>query len=163
MKDYSWWKCKFYWLCFQNLGSGLLQIGHTLKKWQWRHTLLTLRHCETFWRCFVTLVKFSYSMKLHVNIITDAEVATIFFYKRLTRNLEIRNTTVWVLPNIWKKLIMFLTLFLLKNVSNKMLLNPAKYEGYIFYRFWIIKGRSTGGRGKITFPPRLRLTFWLLS
>ena len=27
---------------------------------------------------------------------------TIFFYKGLTGNLEIRNTPVWVLPNIWR-------------------------------------------------------------
>ena len=27
------------------------------------------------------------------------------------------------------------------NVSNKMLLNAAKYQGYSFYRFWVIKGK----------------------
>ena len=42
----------------------------------------------------------------------------------------------------------------------KMLLNGAKCQGYSFYRFWVIKGKSTGGRGqgKTTFPsPRLGL------
>ena len=27
---------------------------------------------------------------------------TIFFYKKLTRNPEIGNSLVWVLPNIWR-------------------------------------------------------------
>ena len=55
-----------------------------------------------FWRYFVSLVKFSYLPKFHVNIITGSGVMTIFFYKRLTRNPEIGNTPVWVLPNIWR-------------------------------------------------------------
>ena len=33
---------------------------------------------------------------------TGSGVVTIFVYKRLTRNREIGNTPVWVLPNIWK-------------------------------------------------------------
>ena len=59
-----------------------------------------------FWRCFVSLVKFSYWSKFHVNIITGSEIITIFFYKRLTRNPEIGNTPVWVLPisGDWGKL-----------------------------------------------------------
>ena len=31
-----------------------------------------------------------------------------------------------------------------------MLLNVAKYQGYSFYRFLVIKGKPTGGGGKIT-------------
>ena len=38
------------------------------------------------------------------------------------------------------------------NVSNKMLLNAAKYQGYSFYRFWVIEGKPTGGRG-VKLPP----------
>ena len=41
-----------------------------------------------FWRCFVSLVKFSYWSKFHVNIITGLELWQ-FFYKGLTRNSEI--------------------------------------------------------------------------
>ena len=29
------------------------------------------------------------------------------------------------------------------NVSNEMLLNVAKSQGYSFYRFWVIKGEPT--------------------
>ena len=57
-----------------------------------------------FWRCFVSLVKFNYWSKFHVNIITGSGVMTISFYKGLTRNLEIGNTPVWVLSNIWREL-----------------------------------------------------------
>ena len=113
-----------------------------------------------FWRCFVSLVKFSYWSKFHVNIITGSGIMTIFFYKGLTRNPEIGNTPVWVLLTIWRlgrvRAIKFGT-----NVSNKMSLNAAKCQGYSFYRFWVIKGNPTGGVAKIT-PiapsPRLRLT-----
>ena len=34
-----------------------------------------------------------------------------------------------------------------------MLLNAAEYQGYSFYRFWVIKGKSTGGGGE-DFTPR---------
>ena len=57
-----------------------------------------------FWHCLVSLVKFSYWSKFHVNIITSSGVMTIIisYDKRLTRNLEIGNAPVWVLPNIWR-------------------------------------------------------------
>ena len=83
------------------LESGL-QIGHKLEKWQWLHSLLTWRHRQFFWRCFVSLVRFSYWSKFYVNIITGSGVGTIFFYKWLTRNPETENTPFWVLPNIWR-------------------------------------------------------------
>ena len=51
--------------------------------------------------CRISFVKFSYWSKFQVNIITSSEVMTIFLCKGLTRNLEIRNTHLWVLPNIW--------------------------------------------------------------
>ena len=39
-----------------------------------------------FWRGFVSLVKFRYWSKFHVNITTGSRVMTISFYKWLTRN-----------------------------------------------------------------------------
>ena len=114
------------------------------EKWQWRHNFPTWRQRQIFWRCFVSLVKFSYWSKFHVNIITDSGIMTIFFYKGLTRNPEIGNTPVWVLPNIWRLGQVMDTKFG-TNVSNRMLLNAAKFQGYSFYRFWVIKGKPTGG------------------
>ena len=77
-----------------------------------------------FWRCFVSLVKFSYCSKFYVNIIIDSGVLTIFLYQGLTRNQEMRNTTVWVLRNIWRLGRVRDTKFG-TNVSNEMLLNAA--------------------------------------
>ena len=80
---------------------------------------------------------------------------TIFFYKGLTRNLEIGNTPIWVLPNIWRVGRVMDTKFGM-NVSNKMLLNAAKFQGYSLYRFWVIQGKPT--LGKITpTPTRIRV------
>ena len=69
---------------------------------------------------------------------------TILFYKGLTRNLEIGNTPVWFLPNIWRLDWVMDTTFV-TNVSNRMLLNPAKFQGYSVYHFWVIKGKPTKG------------------
>ena len=93
-----------------------------------------------FWRCSVFHVTFSYWSKFNVNIITGSEVMTIFFCKELTRNPEIRNTPVWVLPSIWRLRRVRDTTFG-TNVSNKMLLNAAKCQCYSLYRFWVIKGK----------------------
>ena len=49
---------------------------------------------------FVSLVKFSYCCKFHVNMITASGVMTISFYEGLTRNAGSRNTPLWVLPII---------------------------------------------------------------
>ena len=89
-------------VCVRNLASGLLQIGHKWEKRQWRYNFPKWRHRQIFWRCFVSFVKFNYWPMFNVNIITGSGVMTIFFYKGLTRNLEIGNTPVWVLPNIWR-------------------------------------------------------------
>ena len=106
-----------------------------------------------FWRCFVSLVKFSYWSKFHVNIITGSGIMTIFFYKGLTRNPEIGNTLVWVLSNIWRLGRVMNTKFG-ANVSNRILLNAEKFQGYSFYCFW---GKTNWGG--ITSPPPPRL--WL--
>ena len=55
-----------------------------------------------FFFFFDVLFQFKLLAKFHANIITGPGVMTIIFYKGLTRNPEIRNTPVWVLPNIWR-------------------------------------------------------------
>ena len=109
---------------------------------------VNLKYC---WRYFVGLVKLSYWSKFHVNIITGSGIMTIFFYKRLTRNPEI-----WILPNIWRLGQVMDTKFG-ANVSNRMLLNAAKFQGYSFYRSWVIKGKPTGGAGKLPPPTQIRV------
>ena len=104
-----------------------------------------------FWRiCVFSPVKFSYWFRFYVNIITGSGVLTISFYKAFTRNSEIGKNPVGVLPNIWRLGQVNNTKFCTV-VSNKMLLNAAKCQGYSFYRFWVIKGKPTG-ECKIT-PP----------
>ena len=98
------------------------------------------------------LIYDSYWSKFHVNNITGSGVMTIFFCKGLTRNLEIRNTPEWVLPNMWRVGCVRDKKFG-KNVSNKMLLNFAKCQGYSFYRFWAIKGKQQEGDEGLNYPP----------
>ena len=143
IKGYYYWKGKFYRLCIWNMASGLLQIGYKSEKWQWGHNLPKSCSRQFFDGFFVSLVKFSYWSKFHVNIISGPGVMKIFFYKRLTINLEIGNTTVWVLPSIWRLGRVTDTKFS-TNVSNEMVLNAAKCKGYSFYRFWGIKVKPTG-------------------
>ena len=38
-----------------------------------------------------------------------------------------------------------------------MLLNAAKFQGYSFYRFWVIKGKQTKGRVILTTPTEIRV------
>ena len=77
----------------------------------------------------------------------------------MTRNPQIGNTTVWVLPNIiWKLGIISDTKFS-SNVSNEKLLSAANCQ---VCSFWVIKGkprgRRGGGGGRNAFdPPRLAL------
>ena len=89
---------------------------------------------QCFWRYFVSLVRFSYWSKFLVKIKTGSEVMTVYFCKRLTRNLEIGNTPVWVLPYIWRLWWVRDTKFS-TDIPNKTLLNALKCQGYSFYRF----------------------------
>ena len=109
-----------------------------------------------FWRCFISLVSFSYWSKFHINIITGSGIMTNFFYQGLTRNQEIGKNLVWVFPNIWRLVQVRDTTFD-KKVSYKMLLNTAKCQNYSFYRFWVIKEKPTGGGWNYPSPPRLGL------
>ena len=86
------------------------------------------------------------------------------FIRDLTRNMEFRNTPIWVLPNIWRLAQVGNTKFG-ANVSNKILLNTAKCQGYSFTRFCVIKGKPTVG-GKL--PPtqiraNIRSGIWRMS
>ena len=104
-----------------------------------------------FWHWCVPLVKFSYSSKFHVNIMIGSGVMTIFVYKGLTKNPEIGNTPIWVLPNIWRMEWVRNTTSG-TNVSNKKVLNTAEYQGYNFCCFWVTKGKPGKGKlqGKVT-------------
>ena len=103
---------------------------------------------------FVSLVNFEYYSKFHVNIITGFGVMTVSFYKGLTRNPEIGNNIVWVLPNI-RRLALFRNTKIDTNVPDKMLLNAANCQGYSFSCFWVFKGKLTEWWGKVKPLPSL--------
>ena len=91
-------------------------------------------------------------------MITDSGIMTILFYKGLTRNPEIGNTPVWVLPNTCRLGQVMDTKFD-TNVSNRMLLNAAKF---------IQEKPTAGGEGGVKLPsppppPRLGLNVWQLG
>ena len=141
-------------ISFTDYASAIRLLGCSKLAVNWKNVnyVTIFRHdvnVKFFWRCFVSLVKFKYWSKFHVIIITGFGVMTISFYMELTRNPEIGNTPVWVLPNIWRLGQVRNTKFR-RNVSNKILLNAAKYQGCSFYGFWVIKGRPTGG---VKLPP----------
>ena len=87
-------------------------------------------------------ILFDVAVLLLSSLVTDSSfmstswlfgVMTIFVYKSLNRNPEVGNTSVCVLPNIWRLEQVRDTKFG-TNVSNKKLLNTAKSQGYSFYR-----------------------------
>ena len=83
---------------------------------------------------------------------------TIFFYKGLTLNPDIRNVPVRVLLNIWRLEQARVTKFDM-NVSNKIILNNTNYS---LYCFCAIKGKPREAPPRSTSPPpRLGLTFVL--
>ena len=142
-KGYYYWKHKFGWLCVRPPDCCKLAKN---RKYDNDVTILRYGVIVKFWHCFVSLVTFSYWSKFHVNIITGHGIKTIFFYKGLTRNWEIGNNPIWVLPNIWRLGQVMDTKFG-TNLSNRLLLNAAKFQSYSLYRFWVIKGKPTWSFG----------------
>ena len=69
---------------------------------------------------------------------------TTFYFPlwRIHQKAENCKYSVWILPNIWRLKWVRDTKFG-TNVSNKMLLNAGKYQGYRFYHFWVSKGKPT--------------------
>ena len=80
----------------------------------------------------------------------------IYFYKGLTRNPEIGNTPVQVLPNIWRLGRVTDTKFG-TDAPNEMLLNAAKCQNYSFYCFRVSKGKPTGRLELPSSPTQIRV------
>ena len=81
---------------------------------------------------------------------------TIFFYQGLTRNPEIGNTPVWVLPNIWRLGRVMDTKFGTNSVIGCywMLQNSRVTASTVFE---LLMKNQLGGGGKIIPPIRIKL------
>ena len=66
------------------------------------------------------------------------------FTRDLTRNLEIENTTIWVLVNIWRLWEVIDTSFG-NNVSDEKLLTAAECKNYSFGGFLSYWGKINSG------------------
>ena len=96
--------------------------------------------------------KFSQWFRFQVNIITAFGVMKIFFYKGLTRNPEIEKppSESSLISEDWgERHTKFGTY-----VSNDILLNAAKYQGYSFYVSELLRENQQGMGVKL---PILRL------
>ena len=95
--------CKYYRPRIQNQAS---KLARNLKK-SMMSQLFDMMSSSIFFRCCrVSLVKFSYWSKFHVNIITISGVMTNSVYKGFARNWEITNTLSEFCPisGYWSKL-----------------------------------------------------------
>lgn len=99
-----------------------------------------------------------YCSKFQVSIITGSGVMNIFVHQKLSRNMEIGNTSVWVFSNTWR-LGRVRAIKLDIDVSNKILMNTAKYQSFSFYRFLVIKGKPTGMEGIKSPHTNIRVNF----
>ena len=121
------------------MASGLLQIGHKSEN-------LTWRHFQFFGGLFCfscQVVNISYWSKFHVNNITCSRVMTIFCYKDLTRNPEIKNTPVWVFKltgvfgiSVLHSTISLVTLLGLINV------NESHFDWYMLVSIYCFKSTA---------------------
>ena len=111
----------------------------------WHHV-----NVDLFWRYFVSLVKFRYWSKFHVNIIICSGIMTIFFYKGLTRKLETGSTPLWIFPSIWRLRWVMDTKFG-TNVSNKCYWMLQNSRATVFTIFTVINGKKLG-LVKLAFP-----------
>ena len=80
----------------------------------------------------------------------------IFFYNQLTRNLEIGNIPIWVAPSIcWLGQVRDTNLAQI--ISNKMLVNNAKCQGYSFPSLREDQQGGKGGGVKLTPATQIRV------
>ena len=146
----------FYRPWVQNLGSGWLQIGHKSQR-----KTVTLQFANRWWHCqiFQMLQCFFCQVQLLVQVSCQYHdwfwSYDNFYLWRIDKRSRNQKYHLLSLPSIWRLGWVRNTKFG-TNVSNKMLLNDAKCQGYNFC-FWFIQGNPTGGI-KLPPPPTLGLS-----
>ena len=132
IKGCYWWKCQNHRPCAWNPGSRLLQVKHKSKKWRWQHNLSIRRHHQ-FFDVIVLVLSSSVTNPSFMSMsILALELRQCLFVMDLTRNLEIGNTPIWVLSNIWRLVQVRDTKFDI-NVFNEKLLNPFAPNSFFLY------------------------------
>ena len=133
-------------LCVRNPTYRMLQIGHKLENGN-DATIFQNEVIVEF--CDVVLFLLSSLVTSPSFMSISSLVQELWaMYPWLKRNLEIGNTSVWVLSNIWRLGRVRNTKFG-TNVSNKMLLNAAKCQGYsFFFVSELLRENKQGGRGR---------------
>ena len=129
-------------ISFADYGSGirLLVCSKLTVNWKKDNDVTISWHdviVEFFWRYFVSLVKFNGRSFMSISSLV-LELWQFTFIRDWPEIPEIGNTPVLLLPDIWRLGRVRDTKFT-GNISNEMLLNAAKCQGYSFYSFWIIK------------------------
>ena len=155
IKGYSEWKYRFY-----RYASGI-RLPHCSKltvNWKNGNDIIIFRHDVNVVLFLLTSIATGPGFMLISSLVV--KLWQFLFIKDWPEIQKSKITpSVWL--NIWRLLRASNTKFG-ANVSNKMLLNDAKCQGYSFYRFWAIKEKPTGrggGGGADTNPhaPRLKV------
>ena len=137
-------------LCVWNPASRLLQIGHKLEKWQWRHNLPTCHHRQS------SLVTGPSVMSISSLVLELWQFSFIRHWPEIQKS-DITLSGFCPISGDRREL----------GIPNlpQMLPNVAKCQGYSFNCFWLIKGKPTEGV-KLLPPPfpnltqiRVKLTF----
>ena len=137
-------------LCVWNPASRLLQIGHKLEKWQWRHNLPTCHHRQS------SLVTGPSVMSISSLVLELWQFSFIRHWPEIQKS-DITLSGFCPISGDRREL----------GIPNlpQMLPNVAKCQGYSFNCFWLIKGKPTEGVKLLPPPPpnltqiRVKLTF----
>ena len=121
-------------ISFTDYSFGIRLPDFSVANWKNGNVVTIFRHdfiVKFFWCCFVSFAKIKFK-----SFLSFMSVPSLV-------------SSLWLGPVRNIKFGM--------SVSNKMLLNAAKCQGYSFYCFWVIKGKPTGGGDSPLPPPRLKL------
>ena len=137
-------------LCVWNPASRLLQIGHKLEKWQWRHNLPTCHHRQS------SLVTGPSVMSISSLVLELWQFSFIRHWPEIQKS-DITLSGFCPISGDRREL----------GIPNlpQMLPNVAKCQGYSFNCFWLIEGKPTEWEKFFPPPPpnltqiRVKLTF----
>ena len=110
---------------------------------------------KMFWHCFVSLIKFSYWSKFHVNIFIGSEIMTIFFIRDWPeiRKLEIPTSKFCPISGDWDEL-WIPHLARMSLIECYWMLQNSRVTAFTVFK--LLRENQLGGKITPT-PPRLGL------